>query len=77
MAKECELANALCAERVIHREELKELAKDMNIDEVPVAKETSLKMPENFSTSALTKKVNIDPKDPTKQITIGDGLNDK
>ena len=29
----------------------------MDVDEVPVAKETSLKMPENFSTSAHTKKV--------------------
>ena len=76
MAKECELANALCAERVIHQEELKELAKGMNVDEVPVAKETSLKMPETFSTAANTKKVNIDPKDPSKQLTIGDGLND-
>ena len=77
MAKECELANAPCAERVIHHEELKELAKEMNLDEVPVAKEMSLKMPESFSTSANTKKVNIDPNDPSKQLIIGDGLNDK
>ena len=77
MAKECELANALCAERVIHREELKELAKETDVDEVPVAKETSLKMPENFSTSAHTKKVTIDPSDPTKQLIVGDGLDDK
>ena len=49
----------------------------MNVDEVPVAKETSLKMPENFGTTANTKKVNIDPKDPSKQLMIGDGLNNK
>ena len=75
MAKECELANALCAERVINQEELKELAKDMNVNEVPVAKETSLKMPEAFNTATNTKKENIDPKDPSKQVTIRDGLN--
>ena len=49
----------------------------MNVDEVPVAKETSLKMLENFSTSAHTKRINIDPSDPTKQLIIGDGLDDK
>ena len=58
-------------------EELKELAKEINVDAVPVAQETSLKMPENFSTSAHTKKVNIDPNDPTKQLIISDGLNYK
>ena len=62
---------------MIHREELKELAKDMDVDEVPVAKETSLRMPETFSTTSNTKKINIDPSDPSKEITIGDGLNEK
>ena len=47
------------------------------MDEVSVAKETSLKMPENFSTTSNTKKINIYPKDPSKQLTIGDGLDDK
>jgi hypothetical protein len=51
MAKECELANALRAKKVIAQEELKELAKETNVDEVPVSKETSLKMPENFTTT--------------------------
>ena len=77
MAKECELANTLCAEKVIAQEELKELAKETNVDKVPVTKETSLKMPENFITTSNTKKINIDPEDPSKQLTIGDGLNDK
>ena len=77
MAKECELANALCAERVIAQEELKQLAKETDVDEVPIAKDTSLKMPKNFSTTSNTKKINLDPKDPSKQLVIGDGLNDK
>ena len=58
------------------QEELKEFAKGMNVHEVSVAKETSLKMPETFNTAANTKKVNIDPNDPSKQLTIGDRLND-
>ena len=61
MAKECELTDALCAERVIAQEELKQLAKETDVDEVPVAKDTSLKMPENFSTTSNTKKINLDP----------------
>ena len=77
MAKECELANTLCADKVITQKEFKELTKEVNVDEVPVAKETSLKMPENFSTTSNTKKITIDPKDPSKQLTIGDRLNYK
>ena len=45
MAKECKLDNALYAEKVIRQAELKELAKDVNVDEVPVTKEATLRTP--------------------------------
>lgn len=77
MAKQCEQQNALCAEQVIQREELKELEKEVKPEEMPASKEATLKPAENFSTSSNTKKMKLDPKDPSKEVIIGDGMDDK
>ena len=76
LAKELELGNALCAERIIAKEELKELAKEVSPTEMPAGKETT-KPAESFKASENTKKVVLDPKDPTKFVIVGTELTDK
>ena len=76
LAKEHELENALCVERVIAKEELKELAKEVSPTEMPTRKETT-KPSDSFKASEHTKKVILDPKDPTKFIVVGSELTNK
>ena len=76
LAKELELVNALCAERIIAKEELKELAKEVSPTEMPARKETA-KPADSFKASENTKQVILDPKDPTKYVVVGTGMTDK
>ena len=76
LAKELQLGNALCAERIIAKEELKELAKEVSPAKMPVGKETT-KPADSFKASENTKKVILDPKDPTKFVIVGTELSDK
>ena len=76
LAKKLELGNALCAERIIAKEELKELAKEMSPAEMPTGKET-MKPAESFKASENTKKVLLDPNDPTKFVVVGTELTNK
>jgi len=56
LAKELELENALCAERVIAKEELKELAKEVSPIEMLAEKEAT-KPADSFKASENTKQV--------------------
>ena len=67
LAKKLELGSALCAKRIIAKEEL---AKEMSPAEMPAGKETT-KPAERFKASENTKKVLLDPNDPTKFFIIG------
>ena len=77
MAQECELENTLCAETAIHKEELKEPEKDMKKGEMPSRKEATLKTKDTFRASKNTKKARLNKDDPSKEVTIGNGLSKK
>ena len=77
LAQECELENALCAETAIHKEELKELEKEIKKGEMPSGKEATLKTKDTFRAGKNTKKAKLNKDDPSKEVTIGDGLSRK
>ena len=76
-AKECEAANAVHAEAEISREELEDLKKAMNPNEMPTTGKPSYKADSSFKPKDDTKKIKLSEEDPTKETTIGAGLDDK
>ena len=76
-AKECEAGNAACAEAVLSKEELEELKKEVKPDEMPAAEKPSYKPDKSFKASDNTKKCKLSHTDPSKETTIGTGLDDK
>ena len=55
---------------------MKELAKEVSPTEMPARKETT-KPADSFKASENTKKVILDPKDPTKFVIVGTEMTDK
>ena len=76
-AKECEVANAVHAEAAISREELEDLKKAMKPDEMPATDKPSYKGDSSFKPKDDTKKIKLSKENPTKETTIGAGLDDK
>ena len=76
-AKECEAANAVHAEAEISREELEDLKKAMNSNEMLATEKLSYKVDSSFKPKDNTKKIKLSEEDPTKETTIGAGLGDK
>ena len=76
-AKECEAANVVHAEAAICKEELEDLKKAMKPDEMPATEKPSYKVDSSFKPKDDTKKIKLSEEDPTKETTIGAGLDDK
>ena len=76
-AKECKGGNAACVEAVLSKEELEEFKKEVKPDEMPAAEKPSYKPANSLKASDNTKKDKLTSFDPSKQTTIGTGLDDK
>ena len=76
-SKECEAGNAVCAEAELSKEELEELKKEVNPNEMPATEKPSYKPDKSFKASYSTKKIKLTQDDPSKEMTIGAGLDDK
>jgi hypothetical protein len=70
-ARECEEGATAFAEAVLHADEYRKIKAETDPSEMPLSKKQATKPAPEFKASVETKKIQLDPEDPSKTTNVG------